>query len=72
MTEKCKHCDDVGWVCENHRDRPWADGGTDREDACACGAGAPCPRCNTPDDETPPRMPPGTTIRTHFDHGDAQ
>jgi hypothetical protein len=35
-------CDDCGWVCENHPDRPFQG-----ESACTCGgAGAPCPRCN--------------------------
>lgn len=34
---KCATCDDVGWVCENHPDRPW-----DGPRACTCGgAGAP-------------------------------
>lgn len=40
----CKICDDTGWVCENHDDRPW-NGGSKRADACGCGAGAPC-ECN--------------------------
>ena len=45
MTEGfCKNCDGQGWVCENHADRPW-DGVSNREDACGCGAGAPC-ECN--------------------------
>lgn len=40
----CKHCDDSGWVCENHPNSPW--GGTCTGDnACDCGAGAPCPSC---------------------------
>lgn len=43
-TEECQNCDGAEWVCENHRDRPW-DGHSDREDACGCGAGAPCPVC---------------------------
>lgn len=40
----CPNCDGTGLVCENHRDRPW-DGESNREDACGCGAGAPCPVC---------------------------
>ena len=39
---KCSLCEDCGWVCETHPDRPW-----EGEHACTCGAaGAPCPRCN--------------------------
>ena len=41
----CNNCDDTGWVCEGHPDRPW-DGGSSRADACGCGAGAPCDVCN--------------------------
>jgi hypothetical protein len=38
----CPRCDDIGWVCENHPDRPW-----EGERACQCGgAGAPCADCN--------------------------
>ena len=56
MTTKCARCDDTGWVCETHDDRPWRD--------CDCGAPRmPCPDCNAsagPHD--PPRMPPGFTV----------
>jgi len=45
MMANCKNCDGQAWVCENHSDRPW-EGLSDREDACDCGAGAPCPVCN--------------------------
>jgi hypothetical protein len=39
---KCALCEDGGWVCENHPERPW--GGSH---ACQCGgAGMPCPECN--------------------------
>lgn len=41
----CKNCDGQGWVCENHSGKPWS-GLSDRDDACHCGAGAPCPVCN--------------------------
>jgi hypothetical protein len=49
MTVGCSNCDGTGWVCENHRNRPWADAPSTRADACACGAGAPCPKCNDPE-----------------------
>lgn len=41
----CKNCDDTGWVCEAHEDRPWG-GVSSRADACDCGAGSPCDVCN--------------------------
>ena len=42
---KCEFCDNTGWVCEDHGDRPLkAD--SKRGDACSFGAGKPCPRCN--------------------------
>jgi hypothetical protein len=49
---KCSLCEDCGWVCESHPDRPW-----EGEHACTCsGAGEPCPRCNVPEkDEAPVR-----------------
>ena len=43
----CQRCDSTGMVCENHADRPW-DGDSGRDDACGCGAGAPCPDCIPP------------------------
>ena len=50
---KCAVCEDCGWVCETHPDRPFQG-----EHACTCGdAGEPCPRCN--DDDTEPRAPTG-------------
>jgi hypothetical protein len=53
----CDLCDDTGWVCEDHGDRPLK---TDskRADACGCGAGVPCP-VNADD---PPRLPPGMLV----------
>jgi hypothetical protein len=57
---KCERCDSTGWVCENHDHRPWAQG-SERADACDCGAGAPCAICN----EEPgvfPRLLPGSTV----------
>lgn len=49
---KCKKCQDEGWVCENHPDKPW-----DRSMAggCQCGAGMPCIECNPCDEHHPPR-----------------
>lgn len=44
----CENCDSIGWVCENDRTKPW----TDRP---GCGAGAPCPVCNS---STGPADPP--------------
>ena len=43
-TRNCPVCDDTGWVCENHHQRPYADFST-RADARACGAGMPCEIC---------------------------
>ena len=40
----CFRCEDSGWVCENHPDRPW-----DGPHACSCGAAgepAPLDPCN--------------------------
>jgi hypothetical protein len=60
----CTVCGDARWVCENHPDKPWGDA-SDRADACDCGAGAPCPACNSSDREHAPAMPDG--YRTIFD-----
>ena len=40
MDTKCPICFGIGWVCENHPDKPW-----DKELGCECGAGVPC-ECN--------------------------
>lgn len=41
MMTRCAACEDTGWVCENHPDRP-----SEGPNACQCGgAGKPC-RCN--------------------------
>jgi hypothetical protein len=49
----CSRCEDSGWVCEDHPERPW-----DGPHACGCGgAGAPCPDCNASSDD--PRPPAG-------------
>ncbi|MEY9132134.1 hypothetical protein ACVIWV_001990 [Bradyrhizobium diazoefficiens] len=60
---KCTTCDGVGWVSENHLDRPW-----DGPRACTCGgAGAPCPACNAPVDGEAPRMPGGFHVEVDKD-----
>ncbi len=51
----CKICDDEGWVCESHPDRPW----NTSERGCECGPGMPCRICNPCDRNNPPRMSPG-------------
>jgi hypothetical protein len=49
----CIWCDDVGWVCENHPERPW-----EGPYACDCGgAGNACPACNVADECETPRLP---------------
>ena len=40
MNPACPVCNGVGWVCENHPDKPW-----DADLGCVCGAGVPC-KCN--------------------------
>jgi hypothetical protein len=46
-------CEDCGWVCEKHPDRPF-----EGEHACACGgAGALCSNCNPADEGNAPRPP---------------
>lgn len=60
---KCERCNDCGWVCENHRDKPW-----DGEGRCKCGgAGDPCPNCNPADAHNPPRDLSGFKIITDKD-----
>lgn len=44
---KCSSCDDTGYVCENHPNRPWKPMSIHPK-ACDCGAGMPCPDCTTP------------------------
>jgi hypothetical protein len=44
---RCEACDDTGWVCENHPNRPASCAGSKRWDVCECGPGAPCLCCNT-------------------------
>ena len=40
---ECQVCRGFGWVCENHRDKPWE--GMLPKSECCGGAGAPC-TCN--------------------------
>lgn len=40
----CPNCDDTGWVCEGHPNRP-SSIVSKRKDACDCGPGEPCPAC---------------------------
>jgi hypothetical protein len=62
LNMKCALCEDCGWVCEAHPDRPW-----EGKDACTCGgAGAPCPSCNAPENGEAPRLP--KDFRTDFDN----
>jgi hypothetical protein len=54
-TMKCLVCEDIGWVCEAHPERPW-----EGPHGCGCGAaGAPCPWCNEPAEGETPRMAEG-------------
>lgn len=54
---RCHVCDDTGWVCEDHPDRPSDCVPVAR--SCTCGgAGKPCPVCNTPAAGERPRMGP--------------
>ena len=57
MTAICNNCNDDNWVCELHADKPWDDG-----EGCCGAAGMPCPVCNIPHGDNPPRMPEGTSI----------
>jgi hypothetical protein len=55
MHMKCDFCEDSGWVCKRHLERPW-----DGDSACGCGAPcALCPACNAANDRAAPRMPDG-------------
>ena len=47
----CAKCQDVGWVCEAHPDRPWS---KTIEGGCQCGARMPCPDCNPAADAAHP------------------
>ena len=61
----CLVCDNTGWVCEEHPDRPWR-GNSQRADACDCGAGMPC-ECNPCGGiDEPPKLSP-QTLKEAFD-----
>ncbi|MCP1768328.1 hypothetical protein ABIB94_008124 [Bradyrhizobium sp. JR7.2] len=63
MTASCTNCDDLGWVCENHPDRPW-----EGPRACTCGgAGAPCLACNATGEGEGSRMPEGFQVEVDKD-----
>jgi len=63
MTKTCVHCNDLGWVCENHRIAHW-----DGPRACACGgAGAPCPGCKVTGECEVRRMPEGFRVEVDKD-----
>jgi hypothetical protein len=51
---RCSRCEDLGWVCENHPERPWNKA---LPNGCECGAGMPCPACNVTDADNPSRLP---------------
>jgi hypothetical protein len=50
----CPRCGGIGWVCEQHPDRPMF------HDNCP-GPGEPC-SCNPPIGDEPPKLPPGFKI----------
>ncbi len=47
----CARCQDVGWVCEEHPDRPWSE---KIEGGCQCGTRMPCADCNPAADAAHP------------------
>jgi hypothetical protein len=57
---KCTLCHDCGWVCENHPGR-----GKVLTLVTAAVLARPCPWCNVPSGDKPPRMPDG--FETDFD-----
>jgi hypothetical protein len=62
----CAFCDNTGWMCEDHPEKPWG-GFSRRSDACHCGgAGMPCPYCNPADEDNPPDMS-RTGLKTDID-----
>jgi hypothetical protein len=58
MNENCAICRGIGWVCENHPDKPYDELG------CACGEGIPCD-CN---DSTPPDTSQVIVVGEHTVH----
>lgn len=45
LNPNCPTCKGVGWVCEAHPSKPWAD---TIPDGCTCSAGMPCRACYYP------------------------
>ncbi len=65
---KYEACDNTGWVCQAHPDRP-SDCGNSRQ-PCTCGAaGMPRPICNQPEPGERPRLPAGFVPRDDADKG---
>jgi hypothetical protein len=66
----CKACDNTGWVCETHADRPGECSVSPR--SCKCGGACmPCLICNQPDEGERPRAPPGFSVRADADEKEA-
>jgi hypothetical protein len=62
----CPACEDMGWVCEDHADRPWGV----HPPACQCGgAGMPCLVCDQPKDGERPRLPTDFVAQIDVDKG---
>jgi hypothetical protein len=66
----CDLCDDTGWVCEDHGDRPLK-GDSNHTDACSFGPGKPCPRCNRDSRHVTqiPRLSPSMRVMIDDKHG---
>jgi hypothetical protein len=60
-------CKGMGWVCENHRDKPWAGLMPEGFPECCNGAGVPCHRCNPCDEDTPPKKTGMVEITTELE-----
>jgi hypothetical protein len=57
----CPRCEDIGWVCEDHPERPW-------KDRAPAAAAVPArPACNVPEQGAAQRMPEGFRIVFHTD-----
>lgn len=60
----CAQCNDTGWTCEKHPDKPMGHDG--------CGhAGDPCPACNemANNEALTPRLPPDFKVDYDKDGG---
>jgi hypothetical protein len=67
VKNQCIACDNTGWVCEDHPDRPADCGNSPR--ACACGAaGGPCLVCNGRTPGGRRRLPSGFVARNDAVH----